>query len=244
MLYNVCLYILLFFIYSFLGWVLEVIDQLFETKKLVNRGFLVGPICPIYGYGCLLIIFLLTRYMDNFFILFFMAILMCSLLEYFTSYFMEKIFNARWWDYSNKKFNINGRICLETMIPFGVLGSIILYIVNPFLISKLTIIPKNITLIVSIILVVVYIIDNVISFNIIFKFRNTMKLIECDGTIEITKKVKEVLFEKNWFFRRLIKAFPNIRNHKEILLDIQRKIDKELKSINNKINTTIKKVRK
>lgn len=239
-----CLYFILFIIYSFMGWLMEVIVQLIEKHRFVNRGFLVGPYCPIYGWGCISMIILLTKYMDNYVVFFLMAILICSVLEYFTSYFMEKIFHARWWDYSDKKFNINGRICMETMIPFGILGTIILYIVNPFIIGIISNISvKNLNTI-SIILFLIFLADNIISFDVILKFKSTMKTAELDGTYEITKRVKEVLLSKNWLFRRLIKAFPNIKNHQELLLELQNRIDKEIKNINEKINSTINDVTK
>ena len=241
---NICTYFLLFLIYSFMGWLMEVIGEYFQTRRIVNRGFLVGPYCPIYGWGCIAMIILLSKYMNNYFNFFIMAILICSILEYFTSFFMEKIFHARWWDYSQRKFNINGRICLETMIPFGILGSIILYIVNPFFLNLLNKVPTTTLNTLSIILFIIFIADNIISFNVIYKFKNTMKTAELDGTAEITARVKEVLMQRSWLFRRLIKAFPNIKNHKELLLELQKRIDTELKSINSKITETIEDVTK
>ncbi len=242
MLDKFCFYFLLFIIYSFIGWLMEVVGKLIEKKKFINRGFLIGPYCPIYGWGCITIIILLSKYMNNLVILFIMAIFICSILEYFTSYFMEKIFHARWWDYSKNKFNINGRICLETMIPFGILGCLILYIVNPFIVSKINTLSTNTINLISLIIFSIFVLDNIISFDVILKFKTTMKTMEKDGTEEITKRVKEVLIKRNWLFRRLIKAFPNIKNRKDFLLDIQKRIDRELKNVNDKINDTINKV--
>ena len=99
-----------------MGWCIEVIDTLITTKKFVNRGFLIGPYCPIYGVGAIIMIVSLNRFIDVPIMLFVMSMVIFALLEYYTSYFMEKLFRARWWDYSTKKFNINGRICLETMM--------------------------------------------------------------------------------------------------------------------------------
>lgn len=115
---KICFYFMLFLLYSFIGWSIEVIGQLLEKHRFINRGFLVGPICPIYGWGCIAMILTLTKYKSDFFLLFAMAIVICSILEYFTSYFMEKLFHVRWWDYTRRKYNLNGRICAETMIPF------------------------------------------------------------------------------------------------------------------------------
>lgn len=243
MFYTIRFYFILLIIYSFIGWLIEVTDYIIEDHKLVNRGFLIGPYCPIYGFGSIFIILILNRF-DNPILLFFMAIIICSILEYFTSFFMEKIFHARWWDYSNRKFNINGRICLETMLPFGLLGTLLVYFVNPFIVNKINMVPINILNIIAITLFIIILLDIIISLNIIFKFKITMKLVEKDGTEEITKRVKEILFNRNWLFRRLIKAFPNIKNHQERLLQIQSKIDKEIRNIPVKIINTIDRVKK
>ena len=137
MLTQIKMYFLLFLIYSCMGWIMEVINSIIMQKKFVNRGFLIGPYCPIYGCGAILITLLLNKYLDNPATLFIMAVLLCGTLEYLISYIMEKIFHLRWWDYSKDKFNINGRVCLRTVIPFGILGMMIMYITNPFFMDKL-----------------------------------------------------------------------------------------------------------
>ena len=119
---DIKIYFLLFIIYAIIGWCMEVICKLIQYKKFVDRGFLIGPYCPIYGVGALLITLFLNKYTQDPVVLFVMAVVVCGVLEYLTSYFMEKIYHARWWDYSSKKFNINGRICLSNLIAFGILG--------------------------------------------------------------------------------------------------------------------------
>ena len=96
----------LFIMYSFLGWLTEVIYVFITDGKIINRGFLIGPYCPIYGVGLILITHLLKDYTDNIIVLFILSACICMILEYLTSYVMEKCFHARWWDYSNSKFNI------------------------------------------------------------------------------------------------------------------------------------------
>lgn len=204
-------YILLFIIYSFFGWLAEVICKLVEQRKFINRGFLIGPLCPIYGYGCLLVIILLGNFTADLFILFFSSILICSVLEYLTSYVMEKLFKARWWDYSRYKFNIKGRICLYTMIPFGILGCFMMRLINPFVTEQLFKIDSNIRVVLAIILLVLYLIDNIISFRLMIKIGGTIKKIALDNTEEITKKVKEIILSKSYFYRRLLKAFPDVK---------------------------------
>lgn len=206
---SIYVYFLLFIIYSFLGWVIEIITEYVHNKRFVNRGFLIGPYCPIYGFGSVLMTILLDKYLDDPVALFVMAVVICSLLEYFTSYIMEKLFNARWWDYSNNKFNINGRICLETMIPFGICGVILMYFINPPILKILNLIPEVVLMIVSIIIFILFIVDNIISLKIILGFKNTAFKMEKDNTAEITSRVRDVLINKSIFSKRLIRAFPN-----------------------------------
>ena len=233
-------YFLLFLIYSFIGWLIEVIGKLIEKHKFINRGFLIGPICPIYGHGCLLMILTLSRYKDNPLTLFICAIFICSLLEYFTSYFMEKIFKARWWDYSTKRFNLNGRICAETMIPFGILGTLVICVINPIFEYLLNLFNFETIKITAVVLFIIYIIDNTISLIIMFGFKGTLKTVEKDGTEEITKKVKKILINKNVLYKRLVEAFPNLMNPKERLLLIKARVEKELNNIEKKIKNNLK----
>ena len=212
--YDLRTYFLLFIIYSFIGWVVEVIDTYIIKRKFVNRGFLIGPYCPIYGYGSILMIIFLNKYLQDPIALFVMAVFICSILEYFTSYIMEKLFKARWWDYSNRKFNINGRICLETLIPFGIGGCFIMYILNPFIVSILNIINFKILNILTILLFIIFIIDNIVSFNIILNVKNITSSIRKDSTEEITKMVKDVLRNKSILSKRLIKDMNKKRRKK------------------------------
>ena len=213
--YNIAFYFLLYIIYSMIGWLLEVVWTFITDKKLVNRGFLIGPYCPIYGTGCILMILLLQKYSDDILVLFIMSMLICSILEYATSYFMEKIFKARWWDYSKRKFNINGRICLETLIPFGILGCVLIYALNPFVSKLIKAIPSNILIIISGIVFIAFLIDNIVSFKVISKIKvSSQKLIE-DNTEEITKKVREYISKYSKSGKRLMQSFPNIKILKE-----------------------------
>ncbi len=202
---------LLFMIYSVCGWVIEVIDLYFVDKKIVNRGFFIGPYCPIYGFGSLLIIFLLTEYMHQPLALFMMAILICATLEYSASYILEMIFKTRWWDYSNKKYNINGRICLETLIPFGIGGCLVLYFVNPFLTKRLLFLSDSLVYGLAIIIALLFIIDMTLSFKVVSNFKVTAARMKKDSTEQINHQIKQLLFEKSALSKRLVKAFPNLR---------------------------------
>ncbi len=220
--HSIEIYFLLFISYAFLGWCIEVGCKLVQFKKFINRGFLIGPYCPIYGWGALAITILLKKYTYDILVLFIMSVVICSILEYFTSYFMEKVFHARWWDYSSKKFNINGRICLETLIPFGLLGLVIMYITNPFLLEIYQSVPPIVMHILFAVLFIIFIIDNIISSNVISTINVEGNKLVKDNTEEITERVKQILREKSWLHRRLIEAYPNL---KDIRIKIKNKLE-------------------
>ena len=212
---NVFTYFMLFFIYAILGWIIETTLVSIEKRKFVNRGFLIGPYCPIYGFGGLAITILLKNYTKDPIVLFLMAVIICGTLEYFTSYIMEKIFKARWWDYSAKKYNINGRICLETVVPFGIVGCLVMYVLNPITFKYLNMLSNSMLNIISAICFTIFITDNIVSYNVISSFTKTVKTINVgkikDNTEEITKKVREVLIGKSFFNKRLMEAYPNLQ---------------------------------
>ncbi len=224
--YKYCYIFLLFLIYSFIGWIIDTCDILYKDKKLVNRGFMIGPVCPIYGVGALLMIHFLEKYISSPLALFVLATVLFMTLEYLTSYFMEKLFNARWWDYSDRKFNLNGRICLETTIPFGLAGMLIMYVVNPLFTGILAKIPHNIVLILGIILFVLFAIDYIVSLFVIGKIKNIDFSNFKDDTEEVNKKVREYLINLSPLTRRLMESFPNVRIK---IKHIKEKTEKKLK---------------
>ncbi len=136
---KVISYFLLFIIYAFLGYICEVIYVFILTKKITNRGYLYGPLVPIYAFGAFLIILPLNEFnigsfiMDKWYLVILYGFLSTTLLEYLTSFIMEKIFHMRWWDYSDKFLNINGRVCLRNSLLFTILVVLVVYVLNPFL---------------------------------------------------------------------------------------------------------------
>lgn len=206
---------LVFITYSFIGWIVEIISVGITNKKIVNRGFLIGPYCPIYGVGAVLMILFIDTSKNDLFGIFVKTMVICAILEYLTSYIMEKLFKTRWWDYSNNKFNINGRICLETMILFGIGGCAILYIVSPAMITIYELTPPLLLTIISGILFIVFVTDIIISFNVINSFKNTITNISKDSTEEISRMVKAKLQNKAYLKIRLINAFPNMNKLKK-----------------------------
>lgn len=110
----------LFLIYACLGWVVEVVYHVVACGVVVNRGFLNGPVCPIYGFGMLFILYLLLPVSDNLVVLFFGGMLITTAIELFGGWILEKLFSMRWWDYSEEHFNLNGYICLKFSIAWGI----------------------------------------------------------------------------------------------------------------------------
>lgn len=208
--YDLKIYFLLFIIYSVVGWIIEMIDVAILNKKIVNRGFLIGPYCPVYGVGALLMLIFLNKYVYDPFILFCMSFLICGILEYLTSYIMEKLFKARWWDYSSNKFNLNGRICLGNLVLFGLGGIILFYIANPFVMKILMSISEPVLNVITFILLFLFIVDFCVSFKIIFEFKNIASTVRKDSTEEIKKRVKAVIESKSALYRRLTKSFPDL----------------------------------
>lgn len=194
---------LLFMIYSHLGYFIEIVNGYIKTKKFVNRGFLRGPYLPIYGIGGLLIYLTLSKYIDDPLAVFIIATFEFAILEYVTSYGMEKFFNARWWDYSDRPYNINGRIVLTNIGLFGLLGLVVMYLINPWLISVINQLPNILIFIVSIVFLIIFITDYIVSFNMTFKIRNVLIPKRADASEMITKRVDLEI-------KKLIKKYPTL----------------------------------
>lgn len=240
-------YLAYFFIYGGLGWMLEVSFQALKTGKFINRGFLNGPICPIYGLGACTVIFFLSSIADqNRLVLFIGSIIIASVIELITGILLDKIFHKHWWDYSDRRLNLGGYICLEFSIVWGFL-CLFLYDINHPIVKKLAnIIHPQIKTYILAFFTIVIIIDFISTINTLIGLNKRFKLIDkvnhelrnvsndigekiYEGTIrlediekDIKSRGKEVdvkgRFSKSWDRfnafqeRRLLKAFPNLRN--------------------------------
>lgn len=204
-------YFYIFIIYSFLGWLMEVLLVSFQQRKITARGFLIGPWCPIYGFGALFVTLLLKKYYEDPIVLFIMSFLLGTILEYITSYLMEKIFKARWWDYTNHKFHINGRVSLTTSLGFGLLGVILVYVFNPFFLKIISNIPNILFNTVMIIILLIFISDVIISFKIITNIKKENFANIKDITEIANEEFKKVLKNKSVFNKRLLNAFPHLK---------------------------------
>ena len=215
---------ILFWLYSFLGWLMETTLVSLQSKKIINRGFFMGPYCPIYGTGEVLLL-VLSPYKDSPFLVFILSIIICSVVEYLTSYILEMIYKVRWWDYSNRMFNLNGRVCLFNSICFGLLGMLMVSYLNPVFLNLITSLSDTILTIIALIILIITLIDMSITFSIMFDIRKTIinlkdKTITSifkknqDNTEEVSKRVKSILKEKSIIHKHLSNAFSNLKVYK------------------------------
>ena len=197
-------------------------------------ALLIGPYCPIYGSGALIML-LIYPYKDHIFVCFILSLVLCSVLEYIVSFIMEKMFKIRWWDYSNDAFNINGRICLRNAIAFGALGVLFTRFIYPWYISVIDKFSNQTILTISITLFIITIIDLFISFNAMSKIKGIIdkdlkKFKNKDATIDVKKLIGKKLPHINFLEKRLIETYHLIGREKEHLKRTIKKVNEKTKS--------------
>ena len=215
--YKICYWFFFFMIYSFIGYLTEITCCSINNKKLiVNRGFCLGPYLPIYGFSSVIMNIFLAKYSKDIITLFVMSAFVCTLMEYMTSLILEKIFHARWWDYTEKKFNLSGRVCLENSCLFGLGGVFIVSILHPFLDGLVSMIPNNVLIILSIVLFVIFMIDVIITVTTMCQVKiATTNFTAKDATEEISRKVRNEIIKNKGLMLHMLNAFPKIKlsNH-------------------------------
>lgn len=157
--FHISYLFMMFLAYSLIGWLWETSYCSIKHGHFINRGFLRGPLCPVYGFGGLLIMYLLEPWAHTWLPLFFASMVIVSILEYFTGWLLESLFHTRWWDYSKEKFNLHGRIYLGGAICFGIMGTVITHFVHPWLEAKILSIPLQTARLVAWILFAVFLLD-------------------------------------------------------------------------------------
>ncbi len=168
----------LFFVYGFLGWVVEVIFRGLCEGRFVNSGFLNGPICPIYGFGGVIVVLCLTPVQDNIPVLFICSAILTTGLELITGFALDKIFHTRWWDYTDKPFNIGGYICLQFMVAWGLVCVGLMKILHPPVIQLIRAVPFMLGIFLLIFVAVVFIADVVVTVITINHLANRLKIMD------------------------------------------------------------------
>lgn len=237
---SVCRWILEFAGYSFLGWLCESVYCSIPAKRFINRGFLNGPFCPVYGIGALLVTWLLRPVEKHILLIFLCGTVITTILEYITGFLLEKLFHTKWWDYSKKKIQLHGRICLQNSLLFGVLCVILMAFLHPLGEDLLSKIPQQVQWTVAIFLVIYLIGDTILSVHTVLQFNGKLKQIqniweeierkkkaireklqqkvegkfETDAREKLQKLIhrkKELEEHTKLLQRRLISAFPTMR---------------------------------
>lgn len=170
--------ILYFFVYGFLGWCTEVIFAAFKQHRFVNRGFLNGPICPIYGVGVTLVIACLEAFQSNLLLLYISSVILVTVLEGVTGWAMDKLFHNKWWDYSKLPFNIGGYVCLLFSLIWGVACVFIVYFVHPLIHQVLSLIPHTAGIALIAILGIALLSDIIVTTSAIVKFNQYLERLE------------------------------------------------------------------
>ncbi|MDP4109586.1 MAG: putative ABC transporter permease, partial [Bacillota bacterium] len=159
-----------FLIYSFIGWSYESTLCSVKAGRLINRGFLNGPVCPVYGVGALAVLLFLNGE-KNIFALFFSGMTITCTVEYITAYILEKSFGAKWWDYSKHRFNLHGRICLLGAVTFGSFSVLLVKYIHPFVsgltagIQKSVVLPLSLTLFGLMLTDLLYTVNHILHLN-------------------------------------------------------------------------------
>ncbi len=227
----VCNLFLWLIFYSFAGWVYETILCSITQKKFVNRGFLNGPLCPIYGCGAILLILVLSP-IRNPVILFLAGMLLTCSVEYFTSWLLEKLFHAKWWDYSEYRFQINGRVCLAGALVFGAFSVVLLLWIHPFVRRVTEQIPPMIRWIAFGLLLAAFLTDCVFTVLSILRLNGRLQQVQAavtnffsesgewvhslQGKLRTRKRYTELLESLSSRLsrqeKRFLRAFPKLRS--------------------------------
>ena len=197
-----------FFIYSFAGWCIEVCCAAIQKRKFVNRGFVNGPLCPIYGSGAVLFAIFLPELKEAPFFLFLAGAILASILEFTTGALLEKLFNRNWWDYSVFKWNYEGYLCLPVSLIWGGCAVILNMFLNPLLVKLLGIMPKLLIVIIMIALTVVLVLDTVgTTLAIRGLQKKQVQLAEfTEGVSQVSKLLENAITRR--IQKRMDKAFP------------------------------------
>ena len=207
-------FVIMLFLFSILGWVMEVTLKFIQYHRFINRGFLIGPYCPIYGFGVvgvtILVGGLLGRagtYPETFMA----GFVICGFLEYMTSLYMEKMFHARWWDYSNKPMNLHGRIWIGNLILFGLASVIIVKLIDPHYFNFIATIDPLIISVLAWIIIILMVSDYILSHILMNIVKKEIDNSTGDNSEEISRPIHELKRDRSARHRRILQAYPDFK---------------------------------
>lgn len=206
--------VLEFFLFSCLGWVMEVTLKYIQFHRFINRGFLIGPYCPIYGWGVVTVTLLvggLAVRRGTLGETFLAGMVLCGALEYFTSWYMEKRFHARWWDYSQKPMNLHGRIWIGNLLLFGAACVVIVHVIDPVFFRWMEGWNPQVLKLTALGVIALMLADYITAHFLMGVVRREIDGQVGDNTEEISKQVHALLHNRNLLIRRIHQAYPNLQ---------------------------------
>ena len=231
---HICYLVLLFFVFSVLGWCMEVLLKYIQYHRFINRGFLIGPYCPIYGSGIVFItvmVSILSGMESSVGTTFSISFIGCGILEYAVSYYLEKRFHARWWDYSTKPMNLHGRIWIGNLILFGIGGTLVIEVINPIMYSLFALIPERSLYLLTCIIILTMSADYLTSHFVMKFVKSSVESSEADNTESISKEIKLLMHNKSILYRRIADAYPDVIYRTDRINKRMREIKAEIERI-------------
>lgn len=185
-----------FFLYGFLGWCTEVAFQAVRQGKFVNRGFVNGPICSIYGFGVLSVLLVLEPLKDNLLILFLGSVVFTSVLEFLTGWVLEKLFHGKWWDYTNRPLNIKGYICLEFSLAWGVACVVVVDLIHPLIVKLVNLVPMTLGWILLAVFGTAWVADHIVTIIEVCKLPKRLRAIQAieDALTAVSDEIGENIY--------------------------------------------------
>lgn len=213
----------IFIIYAFIGWCTEVSYAALDRGIFVNRGFLNGPYCPIYGAGVFTVIMCLTPLKQNLLLLYVGSVLLTSVIEFITGYILEKVFHNKWWDYSNKPYNIMGYVCLKFSIFWGLACTFIMLVIHPIIYTFIKYMPKVVGWVLISIIMCIFIADCCVTVATILKFNKRLRAInEISAKIHvISDQIGANIYEN--VTEAIEKKEEFQENHEELFTELEEK---------------------
>lgn len=235
-------FVIMAFIFSILGWIMEVTLKYIQYHRFIDRGFLIGPYCPIYGFGVVGVTILvggLIGWKGTILETFMAGFVICGFLEYMTSFYMEKMFHARWWDYSTKPMNLNGRIWIGNLILFGIASVVIVRFIAPHYFEFIDRIDPVILSVLAWIILIFMSADYVLSHVLMNIVKKEIDNTAGDNTEEISLRMHELLKNRSLLQRRIYQAYPDFKAIPQDLKERYKQAKKEYKEARKELKSVL-----
>ena len=253
MTYSINQYLWFFIIYAFLGWWVEVSFQTVTVGKFINRGFLNGPITPIYGFGMVILLYFLSPLTDQLIILFIAAVILTSSLEFITGFLLEKLFHDKWWDYSNLPFNIKGYVALSFSLAWGLAAVFVLKIIHPLIVDFVSLLENSVGQFFLVVILLYLFADFIVTlfaileikkrFSILNQMAEHLQLFSDEIGIQIYEKTDFIMEKANQFINKQEEAknikIPELKEMHKIIAKrksfVHRRLEKSYPNLKKRL---------